>query len=338
MFHLCLQIKYSDLGVGKYAFFGHFHKDKIFDAGDYKEQAVFLLGTRRFIPQIPSVINNKESIVLEVKGNLAVVDAIEGACMENDNFMLLPRSEVTDDRISGKGHFDWAKIYEAFDTLERGSSRTAVRTESLHRHVVLDGEGSKYINIGTSRKQMGTGTIETMKSLDEMKNRLCRDVYEMWHKRVEHCAEKYLPLCMRRLLQVMNEMCSHNKVPFQDNKYSKIWPSVISGRNVFLNVHSDDDYFMGMITVIGRDVPITDAPIVCYFCFPTLGIAVALRNGDLLMFNPKLPHCVSSRCNPKYEAFCVSMYTKSLLVGGNDNAQELSEEEKVWATLAKNCS
>ena len=36
--------------------------------------------------------------------------------------------------------------------------------------------------------------------------------------------------------------------------------------------------------------------IVCYFAFPRIGIAVALRPGDFLLFDPQEPHSISSRC------------------------------------------
>ena len=64
--------------------------------------------------------------------------------------------------------------------------------------------------------------------------------------------------------------------------------------NVFLMVHTDRDFNWGLVAIRGRDRPRMGGPVVCYMCFPSLDIAVALRNGDMLLFNTKLPHCISS--------------------------------------------
>ena len=34
--------------------------------------------------------------------------------------------------------------------------------------------------------------------------------------------------------------------------------------------------------------------VLAYFCFPTIGVAVPLRSGDHLLFNPAVPHIISS--------------------------------------------
>ena len=62
-------------------------------------------------------------------------------------------------------------------------------------------------------------------------------------------------------------------------------------------------------------------PIVQYFTFPTLGYAVALRPGDVLAFNARIHHSVSTKstAGEAQDVFCSSVYLKSKLVGGNDN-------------------
>ena len=49
---------------------------------------------------------------------------------------------------------------------------------------------------------------------------------------------------------------------------------------------------------------------------------MALRSGDVIYFNSQLSHCVSSRCDGKRDAFCVSFYVASAVAGGHDNNQE----------------
>ena len=81
--------------------------------------------------------------------------------------------------------------------------------------------------------------------------------------------------------------------------------SVAVGRNVFLNAQKDNDYTWSVVTVISED---GGNDIVCYFVFPTLRVAVALRHGELLAFNSQVEHCVSARCNGSREGFCISLY------------------------------
>ena len=59
------------------------------------------------------------------------------------------------------------------------------------------------------------------------------------------------------------------------------------------------------------------------FCFPTLGVAIP--TGDYLMFNPLIPHCISSRCKYKDEIMRVSMYLKTEIAGLNNNNLPLNE-------------
>ena len=67
--------------------------------------------------------------------------------------------------------------------------------------------------------------------------------------------------------------------------------------------------------------------VVAYFCFPRTGVAVALRPGDILVFNPTEPHAISSRCNVNDSVYCLSMYLKSGVVGLNDNNVGLTDAQ-----------
>jgi hypothetical protein len=46
-----------------------------------------------------------------------------------------------------------------------------------------------------------------------------------------------------------------------------------------------------------------DDKIICYFAFPRIGVTVALRPGDFLLFNPHEPHSVSSRIHMNHTLF-----------------------------------
>ncbi len=60
--------------------------------------------------------------------------------------------------------------------------------------------------------------------------------------------------------------------------------------------------------------------IAIYFAFQRIGIAVALRPGDFLLFDPQEPHSISSRCKAEDKIDCASSYLKMAIVGLNDNS------------------
>jgi hypothetical protein len=55
---------------------------------------------------------------------------------------------------------------------------------------------------------------------------------------------------------------------------------------------------------------------------------VALRPGDLLIFNALEPHAISSRCHKSDKLLCVSMYLKTAVVGLNNNDIKLTEKQQ----------
>ena len=65
-----------------------------------------------------------------------------------------------------------------------------------------------------------------------------------------------------------------------------------------------------------------DADVSNYFTFAEQGIAVALRPGDMLIFNRLYHHCLSSRTSDfqSVDVFCLSLYLKTAVVGKNDNS------------------
>jgi len=89
-------------------------------------------------------------------------------------------------------------------------------------------------------------------------------------------------------------------------------------------MHDDDDFTYSII------MPLVDHlsdDVILYFCFPSLGLAVPLRAGDILIFNPRTLHGVSSRCRVDDKIYCTSMYLKTKVVGGNDNSTPATDEQ-----------
>jgi hypothetical protein len=54
-------------------------------------------------------------------------------------------------------------------------------------------------------------------------------------------------------------------------------------------------------------------------------VAVPLRPGDYLLFNARIPHCISSRCKFEDEILCTSTYLKTAIVGMNNNDLPLTQ-------------
>ncbi len=82
------------------------------------------------------------------------------------------------------------------------------------------------------------------------------------------------------------------------NFNAELFGGIAFGTNVFLRCHTDEDFSFSIIQVFlkGKSQYRLDDQVVAYFCFPTIGVAVPLCPGDYLLFNARIPHCISSRC------------------------------------------
>ncbi len=95
----------------------------------------------------------------------------------------------------------------------------------------------------------------------------------------------------------------------------------VFGINVYLRSHINWDFTMSIAQahIDNHDYQVNDR-ISCYFAFPRIGTAVALRPGDLLLFNPQKLHSISSCCKSSNKIFYISSYLKTGVVGLNDNS------------------
>jgi hypothetical protein len=144
-------------------------------------------------------------------------------------------------------------------------------------------------------------------------------------RRAEYAFDKYMDTDIIRHIS-----CARSRVNFKtmepspfssQQKTARYYNGLGFGINIFLRSHVDRDFTMSIVQVhIDDHVYQVDDQIVCYFAFPRIGIAVALRPGDFLLFNPQEPHSVSSRCRKEDEIYCVSSYLKTAVVGLNDNS------------------
>jgi len=139
---------------------------------------------------------------------------------------------------------------------------------------------------------------------------------------------------IRAAKDVVNFKTMHAPQHLQKNgmriPHAKYFGAIAFGRNVFLRCHTDDDFTYSIAHVLlgGKSTYHLDDSVVVYFCFPTLGIAVPMRPGDFLIFNARIPHCISSRSNGGDNIMCISMFLKTSVVGGNDNASNLTDTQQ----------
>ena len=109
-------------------------------------------------------------------------------------------------------------------------------------------------------------------------------------------------------------------------RVSCVYGALAAGKNVYLSIHDDKDFITCATSIHMRTgYQLDDLPVV-YFCFPRLAICLPLRAGDILFFNPREPHAVSSRIKNEDMIYCLSLYLKSANMGLNDNSIPLTQE------------
>ena len=133
-------------------------------------------------------------------------------------------------------------------------------------------------------------------------------------KRMERCFTSYVntedirKLNLARDLIGFDTIAPSNRRSWSFSDRAKIFNGVAFGYNVFLASHRDADYTLSVTSVhIEGHTNCSDDPVVAYFCFPRLGAAVALRPGDVLVFNALEPHANSSCCRESDKLLCLSI-------------------------------
>ena len=180
----------------------------------------------------------------------------------------------------------------------------------------------KYSCMGVQPIRAGRGVRDSTYHRESMPEEQWDFVVEMM-KRTECALSSYVSTDVIRDLNHARELLKFKTIAPSTGcrgHSTKIFGGIAFGVNVHLSCHTDQDYTYSVVSIhLYEHQYSLDDRIVAYFCFPRLGIAVALRPGDILIFNPSEPHAVSSRCRTDDTVFCVSMYLKTAVVGLNDN-------------------
>ncbi len=152
---------------------------------------------------------------------------------------------------------------------------------------------------------------------------------EQSFKRIQNLFLDFMP---SPFLRGINE--AKQFVPHMKEIHTGLYAAMAVGENVYLSQHMDEDMLWSTTSVHCNDKICLDgqgnyefdAPVACYFVFGEVGKAVALRPGDVLIFNTQKVHSVSRRTDPydDKEIICVSYYTKTAVAAGNSNHKEPS--------------
>ena len=237
---------------------------------------------------------------------------------EQPRFILLPRKEAIAINKSGSQLCKaMVNVSKSKNKLVRGNSKTVFGK-------------TKYCCVGAKPRRNAPGVEPGHYNLSGAS----KDEWDCIVKAVrrsEHAFYGYAGTDAIRHINEAREVVDWERIKYSDEKDEKeasIFNGIAFGINVYLRAHIDNDFTYSVIQVHtdGDDYKIDD-DIVCYFCFPRLGIAVALKPGDFLLVNALEYHCLSSRCCTEANLFCVSSYLKTAVVGGNDNKRNLSEHE-----------
>jgi hypothetical protein len=225
------------------------------------------------------------------------------------------------------------KTLTALDALDKAKNKAESRGKT--RIPVAEGDG-KYTTVGLKPHRGSTGITESWPNkLGEIdKNRIKKIM-----TRCQEAAKGYLPPRDLRGIQIARLLGEWHEI--KGVASHPIWGSLACGKNYYLNSHTDEDFFYSLTTIASErglrqdiDRYRMDAKVCNYFTFPEQGIAVALRLGDMLIFNPLYHHCLSSRTSlyEAHDVFCLSLYLKTAVVGKNDNSLPLTETEIHFAT------
>lgn len=284
----------------------------------------------------------KKAIVGRIHSNdvHVVEDTLDGAIFrpESDGdplFILPPHAtnlEVTGDDPTG--------LISSLHHLESATNNNHNR--GADKNVIHQSPSTKYCCAGArpNRNRPGVGSSANVDKVDE-RSWNCIVDYVI---RCETAFTKWMDTNILRAVRHAKKLVGFCSLPRQegsDFSPASIFGSVAFGRNVYLNAHTDEDFVPSIVAVHcplpdGKKTYELDDDVVCYFVFPRYGMAVPLRPGDILIFNPKEYHCVSSRVSDEDDFYCLSLYLKSAVVGLHDNSLPLTDEQKEFADAYKN--
>ena len=191
----------------------------------------------------------------------------------------------------------------------------------------LDGDGSRCTIIGTQPRSFGRGLVTKMRGAEH--ERIEGD-FKNCVRRMEHLTSEWMDPLSHDTFQKVMEGNEEMGTQLKNEKKSQRWHSMACGKNVSLCVHTDDDFTLGVVQVVGEEGEDgMDDAVLAHFCFPTLSRCIAMRSCDVLVFNAALDHCIGSRVDGSKSVQCVSFCMSHIVPGGKDNTVSVCDDIQI---------
>jgi hypothetical protein len=312
---------------------------------------VFGDGGQRSNPPISPVINAENNIKKKPIIILSIADGklstphghmndpsrglISRSNRDEVNFLLIPRKDAIASFVEKPSLS--INICGAIDAVESVTRSTQLRGQA--KHVMVEDPRNKYICTGNQTNRAGPGIRSMHYSLKLVNKEHSSHLMKVFSI-IENLFDAWMDTGVIRLIRAALDLVNANtftvQLPSQPGedqpryKSSRIYGAFASGINAYLNAHTDCDFIFGAVTIHMEEEYTLGQRVVAYFLFPRLGIAVPLRPGDVLFFNPQEPHCISSRVDNNDKIYCVSLYLKSDNLGLNDNSKPLTKDQEYY--------
>ena len=320
---------------------------ELMDGKDLVQDATYYFASPHHMPDSPLIdgkrkirrlvvgdvlrdLGKQRDIVLK-RGVSAVHIDDDGA--RTDLFCLVPRDQEGRDEVADTvGHEAGMRAaFEAFQELEDHTKKDDCRNKPDGKRIAGKDGHSHYTNLGTTTLIFGRGMTTKMGAFTKPQLRGAFTAFSTWVKGMDRMSSKWMSPDSRLLFAAVKKCCDQRGLRLSDGSEA-LYPAMVVQKNPFLNCHTDPDFNIAMVAILSHGF---SNDVVCYFCFPTLNCAVPLRSGDVLYFNPKIPHCVSARMDPTKDSFCVSFYMNKNYPSGRDERQVLTSAELEGSAFVK---
>ena len=259
--------------------------------------------------------------------DLEVIDVVDGIQCKDMNgiiqFLLLPREISISNTNKHKLMETLSFLSENRPQLNRGDSRSNNFYDENHSYVI----------IGKSVNRFGKGSKDS--NLQNDKNSYYKNRITKVMRSMENKVKMFLDTKLIQSLNfVKNDVIGYDTMSNSNQKRTQIWSSLSHAVNYNSVSHVDEDFFLSSCSVNEESKKEYElhSNVITYFCFPTLRKAIALRDGDILIFNPLTYHCCSKKndCITN-NVHIYSLYLKSKHVSQNDNSKILTEFQRtLW--------
>lgn len=218
-------------------------------------------------------------------------------------------------------------LFNSFQSVEIANGTSEGRGTPFE--IIVEG-GKPYCCVGSKARRAAVGVNEYHHAIAKIGSENQKQLYQ-WIKGVEHCFTEWVDTSIIRQVRHAMDLVSAKTFAVPNLGRTKIYSAFSCALNAYLNCHTDKDFTMGALSLHTEETYDHDDRIIAYFVFPLRSLAIPIRQGDILFFDPQEPHMLSSRCRNEDNIYCVSLYLKSNILGLNNNSLPLSKDLEVLA-------